>query len=70
VTPCSAESSAEYMASRTGEEEESSKTKTESEKDTETMADKIKAGAQALKKKAEDPHKNLRTEYEEDKLRE
>jgi hypothetical protein len=33
------------------------------------MADKIKAGAQALKKKAEEPHKNLRTEYEEDKLR-
>jgi hypothetical protein len=33
------------------------------------MAHKIKADAQALKKKTEDPHKNLRTEYEEDKLR-
>src|SRR5215212_5286026 len=58
------ESSAEYMASRSGEEEEEElKIKTESEKDTDTMADKIKAGAKALKKKAEDtPKKNLRTE--------
>ena len=61
------ESSAEYMASLSGEKE--SKTKTETEKDTETMADKIKAGAKALKKKVQDPHKNLRTEYEEDKLK-
>jgi hypothetical protein len=54
------ESSAEYMASQSGEEE--SKTKTETEKHTETMADKIKAGAKALKNKAEDTSKNLRTE--------
>jgi hypothetical protein len=65
------ESSAEYMASRSGEEEEEEpKIKTETEKETDTMADKIKAGAKALKKKAEDPHKNLRTEYEEGKLKE
>jgi len=53
------ESSAEYMASRSGEEEEEEelKIKTESEKDTDTMADKIKAGAKALKKKAEDTPK-------------
>jgi hypothetical protein len=51
------ESSAEYMASLSGEEE--SKTKTENEKDTETMADKIKAGAKALKKKAEDTLKKI-----------
>jgi hypothetical protein len=54
------ESSAEYMASLSGEKE--SKTKTETEKDTETMADKIKAGAKALKNKAEDTAKNLRIE--------
>ena len=46
------------MASLSGEKE--SKTKTENEKDTETMADKIKAGAKALKNKAEDTSKNLR----------
>ena len=34
------------------------------------MADKIKAGAKTLKKKAEDPHKNLRTEYAEEKIKE
>jgi hypothetical protein len=48
------------MASLSGEKE--SKTKTETEKDTETMADKIKAGAKALKNKAEDTSKNLRIE--------
>jgi hypothetical protein len=48
------------MASLRGEEE--SKTKTKTEKDTETMADKIKAGEKALKNKAEDTSKNLRTE--------
>ena len=64
------ESSAEYIASQAGEEEEVLKTKTETEKDTDSMADKIKAGAKALKKKAEDPHSDLRTEYEEDKLKE
>jgi hypothetical protein len=64
------ESSAEYMASGSGEQEEEPKIKTETEKDTETMADKIKAGAKALKKKAEDPHKNLKTEYEEEKIKE
>ena|SRR5215217_5188274 len=54
------ESSAEYMASRSGEEEEEElKIKTESEKDTDTMADKIKAGAKALKKKAEDTPKKI-----------
>ena len=52
------ESSAEYMASRSGEEEEP-KIKAESEKDTDTMADKIKAGAKALKKKAEDTPKKI-----------
>src|SRR5215204_3710102 len=44
------ESSAEYMASLSGEKET----------DTETMADKIKAGAKAPKNKAEDTSKNLR----------
>ena len=52
------ESSAEYMASRSGEEEEP-KIKAESEKDIDTMADKIKAGAKALKKKAEDTPKKI-----------
>ena len=49
------------MASRSGEEEEEEelKIKTESEKDTDTMADKIKAGAKALKKKAEDTPKKI-----------
>lgn len=54
------ESSAEYMASQSGEQEEESNTKTETEKDTETMADKIKAGAKALKKKVEDTPKNFK----------
>ena len=63
------ESSAEYLASQSGEEEEDGRIKTETEKDMETMADKIKAGAKALKKKVQDPHKNLRTEYEEDNLK-
>jgi len=54
------ESSAEYMASLSGEKE--SKTRTETEKDTETMTDKIKVGAKALKNKAEDTSKNLRIE--------
>jgi len=62
------ESSAEYMASRSGEEEP--KIKTETENDAESMADKVKAGAKALKKKVEDPHKNLRTEYEGEKIKE
>jgi hypothetical protein len=63
------ESSAEYIASQAGEEEEW-KRKGETEKDTETMGDKIKAGAKVLKKKVEDPDKNLRTEYEKEKLKE
>ncbi len=63
------ESSAEYIASQAGEEEVV-RTKTETDKDTDSMADKIKAGAKALKKKAQDPHSDLRTEYEEDKLKE
>ncbi len=58
MSPCPGESSAEYMASRSGEEEEP-KIKAESEKDTDTMADKIKAGAKALKKKAEDTPKKI-----------
>jgi hypothetical protein len=62
------ESSAEYIASKAGEEEW--KRKGETEKDTETMGDKIKAGAKVLKKKVEDPDKNLRTEYEKEKLKE
>jgi hypothetical protein len=61
------ESSAEYMASKA--EEESTKSN-ETEKTTESMGDKIMAGAKALKKKAKDPDKNLRTEYDKDKLKE
>jgi hypothetical protein len=53
------ESSSEYMASRSGEEEQEPKIKAESEKYTDTMADKIKAGAKALKKKAEDTPKKI-----------
>jgi hypothetical protein len=63
------ESSAEYMAFHAGEEEGWRK-EDETEKDTEGMGDKIKTGAKALKKKAEDPDKNLKTEYEKEKLKE
>jgi hypothetical protein len=61
------ESSAEYMASKAGEESTKSN---ETEKTTESMGDKIMAGAKALKKKANDPDKNLRTEYDKEKLKE
>jgi hypothetical protein len=66
------ESSAEYMASQAGEEgeEEAWRRKGEAEKDTETMGDKIKAGAKALKKKAGDPDRDLKTEYEKEKIKE
>jgi hypothetical protein len=61
------ESSAEYMSSRAGEER---RTEAETEKDTETIGDKMKAGAKALKKKVEDPDKSIKNEYEKEKLKE
>jgi hypothetical protein len=65
------ESSAEYMTSQAGggEEEEELRRKDETEKDTESMGDKIKAGAKALKNKAGDPDRDLRTEYEKEKVK-
>lgn len=64
------ESSAEYMKSQAGGgEEEELRRKDETEKDTESMGDKIKAGAKALKKKAGDPDRDLRTEYEKEKVK-
>ncbi len=64
------ESSAEYMTSQAGGgEEEELRRKDETEKDTESMGDKIKAGAKALKKKAGDPDRDLRTEYEKEKVK-
>jgi hypothetical protein len=64
------ESSAEYMTSQAGGgEEEEMRRKDETEKDTESMGDKIKAGAKALKKKAGDPERDLRTEYEKEKVK-
>ena len=57
----------EYMAFKAGEESTKSN---ETEKTTESMGDKIMAGAKALKKKAKDPDKNLRTEYDKEKLKE
>jgi hypothetical protein len=65
-----AESSAEYMASRAGEKEETRTGEETEKKDTETMGDKIKAGAKALKKKAEDPSRSLETEFNKEKLKE
>jgi hypothetical protein len=65
-----AESSAEYMTSRTGEKEETRTGEETEKKDTETMGDKIKAGAKALKKKTEDPSRSLETEYNKEKLKE
>jgi len=65
------ESSAEYMASQAGVGEggkEELRRKDETEKDTESMGDKIRAGAKALKKKAGDPDRDLRTEYEKEKV--
>jgi hypothetical protein len=64
------ESSAQYMTSQAGGgEEEELRRKDETEKDTESMGDKIKAGAKALKKKAGDPDRDLKTEYEKEKVK-
>lgn len=59
------ESSAEYMASRAGEEVQ--RTEAEAEKDTETIGDKMKAGAKALKKKVQDPDISMKNEYQKEK---
>ena len=59
------ESSAEYMASRAGEEVQ--RTEAEAEKDTETIGDKMKAGAKALKKKVQDPDRSMKNEYQKEK---
>lgn len=45
-------------------------TKGETEKDLEDAGDKIKAGAKALGKKIADPHKDLGTEYDKEKMKE
>lgn len=60
------ESSAEYMASRAGEAEQ--RIEVETEKDTETIGDKMKAGAKALKNKVQDPDRSIKNEYEKEKL--
>lgn len=44
--------------------------KSETERDLEDAGDKIKAGARALGKKAEDPDRDLGTEYEKEKFKE
>lgn len=44
--------------------------KSEPERDLEDAGDKIKAGARALGKKAEDPDRDLGTEYEKEKFKE
>jgi hypothetical protein len=59
------ESSAEYMASRAGEEVQ--RPEAEAEKDTETIGDKMKAGAKALKKKVQDPDRSMKNEYQKEK---
>ena len=61
------ESSAEYMASRAGEREERRMTEAETQKDEETIGDKMKAGAKALKKKVEDPDRSIKSEYQKEK---
>ncbi|MDQ3837033.1 MAG: hypothetical protein M3270_08885 [Thermoproteota archaeon] len=61
------ESSAEYMASRAGQQEEL-RAESDTEKGKETIGDKMKAGAKALKGKVQDPDKSIRNEYEENKL--
>ena len=61
------ESSAEYMASRAGEREERRMTEAETQKDGETIGDKMKAGAKALKKKVEDPDRSIKSEYQKEK---
>jgi hypothetical protein len=62
------ESSAEYITSRAGEGEEH-RTESEIEKKdyTETIGDKMKAGAKALKNKVQDPDRSLKSEYEKEK---
>ena len=60
------ESSAEYMASRAGEGEER-QTSTAEEKDEETIGDKMKAGAKALKNKVQDPDRSIKNEYKKEK---
>ena len=59
------ESSADYMASRA--EEEVQRTEAEGEKDTETIGDKMKAAAKALKKKVQDPDRSMNSEYQKEK---
>ena len=59
------ESSAEYMTSRAGEEVQ--RTEAEAEKDTESIGDKMKAGAKALKKKVQDPDRSMKNEYQKEK---
>ena len=61
------ESSAEYIASRAGQEEEP-RTEAGTEKSRGTIGDKMKAGAKALKEKVQDPDKSIKNEYEENKL--
>ena len=63
------ESSAEYMASRAGEVKQGTEVETE-KKDTETIGDKMKAGAKALKNKVQDPDRSVKNEYEKEKLEE
>jgi hypothetical protein len=65
------ESSAEYMASRAGEGEGRMPDSETEKKDytdyTETIGDKMKAGAKALKNKVQDPDRSLKSEYEKEK---
>jgi hypothetical protein len=42
----------------------------EARRDAEDAGDKIKAGAKAIGKKAEDPNRDLGTEYEKEKFKE
>jgi hypothetical protein len=61
------ESSADYVASRAGQQEEL-RTEADTEKSRETIGDKMKAGAKALKEKVQDPGKSIKDEYKESKL--
>ena len=54
------------MASGAGEAGQ--RTEVETEKDTETIGDKMKAGAKALKNKVQDPDRSIKNEYEKEKL--
>ena len=62
------ESSAEYITSRAGEKKLTEEPATEKEGDS--ITDKIKAGAKAMKDKAADRDKDIKAEYEQEKLRE